>query len=296
MDFYEWYDRSLLEAHQHNVPRHELECLILSLLGLTKLDLRLRSLNIKAQINSELLTKLDQAWQKRWRDRLPVQYLIGSVIWRDLELQVSPAVLIPRPETELIIDLVADFVKQSNQSLTYQNGSWLDLGTGSGAIAIALAKTFPQSQIYAVDLSESALEIAKANTCKNIQVNHQQINFCLGNWFEPILQLNLQNQIAGIVSNPPYIPSLEVLNLQPEVTKHEPHLALSGGDDGLDAIRELVNTAPDYLISHGFWIIELMSGQANIVRSLLLENGCYSNIKVHQDYAGIERFVSAERI
>ncbi|MFN7299472.1 MAG: protein-(glutamine-N5) methyltransferase, release factor-specific, partial [Pseudanabaena sp.] len=93
----------------------------------------------------------------------------------------------------------------------------------------------------------------------------------------------------------PYIPSHEVLNLQPEVTNHEPHLALDGGDDGLDAIRELVNTAPQYLISGGFWIVELMAGQSEIVRSLLQVNGNYTNIQIHQDYAGILRFISASR-
>jgi release factor glutamine methyltransferase len=108
-------------------------------------------------------------------------------------------------------------------------------------------------------------------------------------------KLNLQNQIAGIVSNPPYIPSHEVLNLQPEVTNHEPHLALDGGDDGLDAIRELVNTARQYLISGGFWIVELMAGQSEIVRSLLQVNGNYTNIQIHQDYSGILRFISASR-
>jgi release factor glutamine methyltransferase len=85
------------------------------------------------------------------------------------------------------------------------------------------------------------------------------------------------------------------LNLQPEVTNHEPHLALDGGDDGLDAIRELVNTAPQYLLSGGFWIVELMAGQAEIVRSLLNANGNYTNIQIYQDYAGIERFVYANK-
>ena len=142
-----------------------------------------------------------------------------------------------------------------------------------------------------MDCSEAALEIAKINSINN----RQEIHFHHGSWFEPLAKLNLQNQIAGIVSNPPYIPSTEVLNLQPEVTNHEPHLALDGGDDGLDAIRELVNTSPQYLVSGGFWIVELMVGQASILRSLLQVNGNYTNIQIHQDYAGIERFVSANR-
>lgn len=286
MIFWEWYDRQLIVAKENNVPIFELDWLILQIVPLDKLDLRLRSPNISAKILPELLISLDRLWQKRISDRVPVQYLTGSVTWRNLELQVSPAVLIPRPETELIIDIITE----NCQSEIYQNGIWLDLGTGSGVIAISLAKHFPQATIHAVDLSESALEIAKINACNNAQ----KIHFHHGNWFDPLAKLNLQNKLVAIVSNPPYIPSNEVLNLQPEVTNHEPHSALDGGKDGLDDIRELVNIAPDYLISGGFWIIEMMAGQAEIVRSLLQANGKYTNIKIHQDYAGIARFISAQ--
>ncbi len=286
MNFWEWYDRQLIATKENNVPIYELDWLILRLTSLNKLDLRLRSPNISAKITPEILINLDRLWQKRIGDRIPVQYLIGSVTWRDLELQVTPAVLIPRPETELIIDIVTE----NCQDEIYQNGIWVDLGTGSGAIAIALSQFFSQAQIYAIDCSQAALEIAKSNALKN----HQQIQFHHGNWFEPLTNLNLKNKLAGLVSNPPYIPSLEVLNLQPEVTKHEPHLALDGGADGLDAIRELIAIAPDYLMPSGFWIVELMSGQAGIVRSLLQANGKYTNIQIHQDYSGVERFVSAQ--
>lgn len=290
MNFWEWYDRQVLAAKQYDVSVYELDWLILRTTNLDKLDLRLRSPDISQKISHEILTKLDQLWQKRINDRIPVQYLTGSVIWRDLELQVTPAVLIPRPETELIIDIVAE----NCQAPIYQNGIWVDLGTGSGAIAIALAQHFAatKAQVYAIDYSESALEIAKLNAMNN----SQQIHFHHGSWFEPLAKLKLENNLTGLVSNPPYIPSIEVLNLQPEVTNHEPHLALDGGNDGLDAIHELVNTAPTYLISGGFWIIEMMAGQAEIVRSLLIENGNYTNIKIHQDYAGIKRFISAQII
>ena len=289
MNFWEWYDRQLVEANQNDVSVFELDWLILRTTNLDKLDLRLRSPNISQKITPEILNNLERLWQKRISDRIPVQYLTGSVTWRDLELQVTPAVLIPRPETELIIDIVAE----NCQDPIYQEGIWVDLGTGSGAIAIGLAQHFAKTkaQVYAIDYSESALEIAKLNAVNN----NQKIDFCHGNWFEPLAKLNLENKLTGLVSNPPYIPSIEVLNLQPEVTNHEPHLALDGGDDGLNAIHELVNTAPTYLISGGFWIIEMMAGQAEIVRSLLIANGNYTNIHIHQDYAGIERFISAQR-
>lgn len=295
MDFWEWYDRNFLAAKQYDVPIYEFDWLVLRLTDLDKLDLRLRSPNISQKVTTETLTTLDQLWQKRLSDSIPVQYLTGEVTWRDLELQVSPAVLIPRSETELIIDIVTVFINNNSQAEIYKNGIWADLGTGSGAIAIALAQHFlnikSQAQVHAVDYSQAALEIAKTNASKN----RQQVHFHHGSWFEPLAKLNLQNQIAGVVSNPPYIPSIEVLNLQPEVTNHEPHLALDGGDDGLVSIRELVNTAPQYLISGGFWIVELMAGQSEIVRSLLQANGNYTNIQIHQDYAGILRFISANR-
>jgi release factor glutamine methyltransferase len=295
MHFWEWYDRNLLSAKENNVARYELDWLILRLTDLDKLDLRLRSPNTAQKITPEILINLDRLWQKRISDRIPVQYLTGSVAWRDLELQVTPAVLIPRPETELIIDIVTENCRDE----IYQNGIWLDLGTGSGAIAIGLSRLFSQAQIHAIDCSQAALEIARSNALKNVnralRDSHLvKIQFHHGNWFEPLANLNLKNKLAGIVSNPPYIPSLEVLNLQPEVTKHEPHLALDGGADGLDAIRELIAIAPDYLMPSGFWIVELMSGQAGIVRSLLQANGKYTNIQIHRDYSGVERFVSAQ--
>ena len=290
MNFWEWYDRQLVAAKQYDVSVFELDWIILRTTNLDKLDLRLRSPYIAQKISPEILINLDQLWQKRISDRIPVQYLTGSVTWRDLELQVTPAVLIPRPETELIIDIVA----QNCQAPIYQQGIWVDIGTGSGAIAIALAQHFAatKAQVYAIDYSESALAIAKLNAMNN----SQQIHFYHGNWFEPLAKLNLENKLVGLVSNPPYIPSTEVLKLQPEVCKHEPHLALDGGNDGLNAIREIVNTAPTYLISGGFWIIEMMASQAKIVRSLLTANGNYTNIIVHQDYEGIERFISAQII
>lgn len=287
MNFWEWYDRQIVAANQNDVSVYELDWLILRTTNLDKLDLRLRSPYIAQKISPEILINLDQLWQKRIRDRIPVQYLTGSVTWRNLELQVTPAVLIPRPETELIIDIIAE----NCQAPIYQQGIWVDLGTGSGAIAIGLAQHFAatKAKILAIDYSPSALEIAQLNALNN----SQKIDFHHGNWFEPLAKLNLKNKLTGLVSNPPYIPSIQVLNLQPEVTNHEPHLALDGGDDGLNAIHELVNTAPTYLISGGFWIIEMMAGQAEIVRSLLIANGNYTNIHIHQDYAGIERFISA---
>ncbi len=292
MHFWEWYDRCLEEAKAQDIATYELEWLILQRTTLSKLDLRLRSPNLVTKITPEVLANLDQLWQRRIKERSPMQYLIGTMSWRNLELQVSPAVLIPRPETELIIDIIAE----SCQGKIYETGVWADLGTGSGAIAIALAQQFPNAQVHAIDLSIEALAIAKKNAAQNQQFYQQaKIHFHHGSWFAPLTLLGLQQKVIGIVSNPPYIPSAALLELQPEVKNHEPHLALDGGSDGLEAMRELVAIAPDYLVSGGFWIVEMMAGQANLVQNLLEKDGRYTNIKIYPDYAGIERFISASR-
>ena len=200
---------------------------------------------------------------------------------------MSDAVLIPRPETECIIDLVAEMIAKSPELAT---GNWVDLGTGSGAIAIALADLMPNATIHAVDTSADALAIAKLNS-KQLN-NGDRIQFYHGNWFEPVA--HLRGKLSGMVSNPPYIPSREVLVLQPEVTDHEPHLALDGGEDGLDCLRHLVMAAPEYLVPSGLWIVEMMMGQMDTVVGLL-ENTGYESIVRSRDLEGVERFALGRR-
>jgi release factor glutamine methyltransferase len=226
-----------------------------------------------------------ELWQQRLVQRKPLQYLVGNSPWRDFDLQVSPAVLIPRPETELLIDLAMEYGNNSS-------GNWLDLGTGSGAIAIGLATVFPAAQIHAVDYSDDALVVAKENADR--QGLSTRIQFYQGSWWQPIE--HLKGQCQGMVSNPPYIPTAEVMKLAPEVTNHEPHVALDGGVDGLRDIRVLVNYAPDFLVSGGWWAIEMMAGQGEAVVELLKQRGAYRNIQVINDWAGFDRFVVATRI
>ncbi|HEY9689826.1 MAG TPA: HemK/PrmC family methyltransferase, partial [Coleofasciculaceae cyanobacterium] len=138
--------------------------------------------------------------------------------------------------------------------------------------------------------SAAALAVAQQNAARIGLADHLQ--FAQGDWFAPLAQL--AGRIAGMVSNPPYIPSAEVLALEPEVVRHEPHTALDGGADGLDCLRHLVATAPHYLRPGGLWLVELMAGQAPAVMDLLRANGQYGDIAAHQDLAGIDRFVSAQ--
>jgi release factor glutamine methyltransferase len=285
-----WRDKAIDEAIAANIPDLELDWLLQELAGLDRLSLRLGLFKTRSQIPLTIsLEELDRLWQHRLHDRLPVQYLVGATPWRNFRLQVSPDVLIPRPETEYLIDIVGEVVG-NNPCLDC--GDWVDLGTGSGAIAVGLADLLPKARIHAVDRSTAALEIAAINA-ENCGFG-DKIGFYRGDWWQPLVLL--RGKVSGMVSNPPYIPSAIVPKLQPEVARHEPHLALDGGKDGLDAIRHLVVSAPEYLISGGVWAIESMAGQAPTIVELLKNTQQYQNIRIFADLAGVDRFVFASRL
>ena len=288
-ELWQWRSTAQAQATAAEIPPQELDWLLQEIAGLDRLSLRLGSFKTQPQVRLHCsLETIAQLWQQRLNTRVPVQYLAGFAPWRQFSLRVSPAVLIPRPETEYLIDLVLKAVAQTPQ---LRQGHWADLGTGSGAIAIGLADALPHALVHAVDFSEAALSIACENAAA-YQFN-DRIRFYQGSWFEPLSAL--QGQLSGMVSNPPYIPSAFIPDLQPEVSRHEPHLALDGGADGLDDIRHLVSTAPRYLQSGGIWLIEMMAGQAAQVRELLQQQGSYRDIQIHVDFAGIDRFALAYR-
>ena len=287
LELWSWRQRAQGEAIAIDIPPWEVDWLLQEVAGLDRLSLRLESFKDKPDIRLRVdFAELRRLWQQRIEARIPVQYLAGTSAWRHFSLSVSPDVLIPRPETEGLIDLAIASVENADR-LAF--GNWVDLGTGSGAIALGLAEVFPKAIIHAVDCSSQALKIAQQNAEKLGFT--ERIGFYRGSWFEPLTEF--KGQLSGMVANPPYIPSRMVPQLQPEVAKHEPHLALDGGADGLDCIRHLVTAAADYLCSGGVWLIEMMAGQATAVRELLEDSGRYSRIRIFPDLAGIERFALA---
>ena len=289
---YDWKQWATQLAEENDVDTGEIDWLIQGLTTLGSLSLRLGEYRKQENIPSRAtLEALTEKWQQRIDSRIPVQYLAGETPWRNFSLTVTPDVLIPRPETELIIDIAKELVEQSPIKKQLLKGYWADLGTGSGAIALALAYQFPNATIYAIDISERALEIAQLNAQKNNLSDH--VHFHKGSWLSPIS--HLKGNLSAIVSNPPYIPSPTVLTLQPEVINHEPRLALDGGTDGLDSIRKLIEQGTLYLKPSGIWLIELMSGQAKIVTALLIAQSSYTSIQIHKDLSGIQRFVSARK-
>ncbi|MDZ8184692.1 MAG: peptide chain release factor N(5)-glutamine methyltransferase [Nostoc sp. ChiSLP02] len=285
LQLWQWRNAATQAAIAADVPPMEVDWLLQEVAGLDRLALRLESFKNWPQIQMQLsLVELEQLWQRRLNDRLPVQYIAGTTPWRQFKIAVSNAVLIPRPETECLIDLAVAAARNAS-------GNWADLGTGSGAIAIGLADGLPNATIHAVDYSPEALAIAQTNA-NNLGLA-DRIRFYQGSWWEPLKFL--KGQFSGMVSNPPYIPTSTLPSLQPEVVKHEPHLALDGGADGLDCIRHLIESSPHYLQPGGVWLIEMMAGQADAVRELLQNQGSYCNIQIHSDLAGIERFALAYR-
>lgn len=282
---YQWRLHAQADAQNANIPTYEVDWFLQGVSQLTQADLSLGLYQDQTVPLSHSLDWLTQQWQRRLNERVPVQYLVGETPWRDLMLTVTPDVLIPRPETELIVEIAQALVAE-HQNLS-EPMVWADLGTGSGAIAIALAKLFPRAQILAIDISTSALEIAHHNAQRN-GVNN--IIFYQGNWFEPLSAW--QDRLTGVVTNPPYIPSRMVLTLEPEVTKHEPHHALDGGEDGLNDIRHLAIKATKFLKPNGILLTEHMQGQGQTIKNLLSKIEAYQIIKSHPDLGNIDRFIS----
>ncbi|WP_448597154.1 peptide chain release factor N(5)-glutamine methyltransferase [Thermoleptolyngbya sp.] len=295
---WQWRQAARQSAIAHQVDPAEVDWLLQHGAGVAPLLLKLGPPLPREIPLRRSLTDLTRLWQARLRDRVPVQYLVGRVPWREFELTVSPAVLIPRPETELLIDLAKSAALQCGLPI-HKASHWADLGTGSGAIALGLAAAFPNATIHAVDLSEPALAIARQNAAAAGSGNSpgdcfaNRIQFYQGSWFEPLSQL--AEPLQGIVSNPPYIPTGDLTRLDPEVAHHEPHTALDGGPDGLDCIRHIAHTAPRYLKPGGLLLLEMMAGQAPAVTQILTHSGQYTTVQVHTDLSGIERFAVSVR-
>ncbi|MGJ5674243.1 MAG: peptide chain release factor N(5)-glutamine methyltransferase [Nostochopsis sp.] len=293
LQLWEWRQAAIAASITADVSPVEVDWLLQEIAGLDRLALRLDLFKDRSHIQLQLsLEELDILWQKRLKERLPVQYIAGVTPWRQFKIIVSPAVLIPRPETECLIDITVIAVAKSKENLSLQQGHWVDLGTGSGVIAIGLSDALQKATIHAVDYSPAAIAIAQINA-QNTGLS-DRINFYQGHWWEPLE--SLKGQFSGMVSNPPYIPTSTVSTLQPEVVNHEPHLALDGGDDGLDCLRYLIETSPSYLKPGGVWLVEMMAGQADAVREMLQNQGSYCNIEIYADLAGIERFALAQRL
>ena len=235
------------------------------------------------------LSELTRLWRLHLESHTPLQYLVGVCPWRQFSLAVSEAVLIPRQETEVLADLAIDLARsmpgRASGPLT-----WADLGTGSGCLALALAVAVPQARGLAVDCSGPALAQASSNL-QRAGVG-ERVELQLGSWWAPVR--HCWGLLDLVVSNPPYIPTAVLAQLDPAVREHEPILALDGGPDGLEAIRNLVSGATAALAPGGWLLLEHHHDQSDAVAELLGSAGLVEVI-CHHDLEGRRRFAQARR-
>ena len=238
--------------------------------------------NFEKEMNEKQLADY-KALIKQRVNHVPVAYLVGYKHFMNVQLDVSPDVLIPRPDTETLVDETLKKLKKISGDLKIA-----DIGTGSGAIAISIAKMNNDVTVDAVDISEKALKIAERNASKNEVA--EKIVFHLGDLMEPLKD----QKFNAIISNPPYIPSEVIDTLEPEVAKHEPRLALDGGKDGLNFYRRLIEESPKYLIDGGFLAVEIGYDQAQAVKNLIEMNSHFKNTTVIKDLSGNDRVIITE--
>ena len=252
---------------------------------------------VSSQAQVQLRCSLDNLaalWHSRLHDRVPFQYLVACQHWHDVTLAVGPGILIPRHETEALVQLAADALAASPRLAA---GHWADVGTGSGALAVSIARLLqPHAPpVAAIDISPIALTYAAFNA-RRLGVGHR-VETHLGCWLQPLLALWGPACLDGVVSNPPYVPRQRIETLQPEVALHEPHLALDGGPgDGSAALLDLLGELATALRPGGFVALETDGGdQAEAVARRLGDTGAFERVAVTDDCFGVSRFVSAWR-
>jgi release factor glutamine methyltransferase len=261
-------------------PRLEAELLLAGILGVRRLDLYLQH---ERPVTAAELERYRDHVRRRLR-REPLQYILGTAAFRTLDLAVDPRVLIPRPETEVLAGEVLAWAARSGR-----NGAALDVGTGSGAIALSLAAEGDFARIVASDTSRAALAVARANAARTGLEG--RVEFREGSSLDVVRP---GERYAVIASNPPYVADGERDLLPPEVRDHEPAGALFGGRDGLAVIVDLVRRAPHALEPGGLLALEVGAGQADAVVALM-EVGGLAGVRIVPDLAGRLRVVLGER-
>jgi len=265
IDIINWGEKYLKDRFFDN-PRNEIEILLLHLIGGKKIDLYL---DFEKIIKPEDLIIL-RGWIKRRLNREPIQYIIGHSEFYGRRFIVNQHVMIPRPETETIIGISIDAISKKNNPVI------VDVGTGSGCIGITLALEIPHSKIFAIDISEEALSIAK----KNAELyNLKNIEFIKMDF----LSQNINHNVDLLVSNPPYIPQKEISSLMSDVKEYEPMMALTDKSNGLVFYQKLSKIIPDVVKKNGVTILEVGKGNHyNKVKEVFSKEG-YNNIETIRD-------------
>lgn len=273
--------REILEKHNIPTPQLDAEVLLCYILQKERIFLHMYP---EKEISQEICQKFWDIVEKR-KKRMPIQYIINTQQFMGLDFYVNEDVLIPRGDTEVLINEVIEIYNREKEN---KEVKILDIGTGSGAITISLAKYINMSNLYSIDISNKALEVAKRNATTNEVEN--KIQFFLGSMFEPLAGKDLERSFDFIVSNPPYIPTNEVVGLEDQVKKFEPKLALDGGEDGLDFYRHIVESAPRFLKEGAWLMFEIGYNQAADLKDIMEKRG-FREVLVIKDLSGLDRVV-----
>ena len=269
-------------------PRSSAEVLLSSILNLSRVDLYLNKDLILSQKDKK---KLDGFLEERASGK-PLQYITGSIEFLDLEFKIDPRAMIPRPETEILtLSVIEHFreIKEESHSLKI-----IDLGTGSGVIAVSLAVNLKNSFVYATDISGDALKLASENAKENKVEG--KIEFISGDLFAQLENRNLENSIDCIVSNPPYVRDDDSGSLSVEITDFEPEVALFSGDDGLNFHKRILKESERYLRKEGLLALEVGWEDGDKLADLIQSESLFHNIETIKDLAGIKRIVKALKI
>ena len=249
--------------------------------GISKSDLLLLKINSKEKVNSNIdFHSLKKKWVEHTDLSKPIQYICKSSYWRNFKFELSTDVLIPRVETEQIVEIATKIIAPAEKEIIFA-----DLGTGSGSIAISLAVENRNWKGLATDIDINAINIAIQNQKKIF--SESNINFYCGNWWQPLT--NYAGMINLAISNPPYIPKNVYERLPSSVIDFEPKKALYGGEDGLSHIKQIISDAPKFLVKGGWLILENHFDQSKKIKNLLREYG-FDSLKTINDTFGIGRF------
>lgn len=261
----------------------ESELILTHILNCNRSDLYLKDLSL----DEEKINQLNLILLRR-KHHYPLAYLLGKVEFMGLSFKIKEGVFIPRFETEVLAETAIDLIRGS-EDLRFRNLKILDIGTGCGNIAVCLAKFLPNVRIVATDISVSALDIARENAKRNRV--EDRIEFIQVDIFTYLLPTTYY-LLDIIISNPPYIPTKEIKNLQKEI-RFEPYISIDGGPDGLDFYRRIIYEAPNYLKKKGFLILEIGFGQYESIKEIFKLSRNFTVLKIVKDYNNINRVIVA---
>ncbi len=265
-------------------PRLSAELLLSYVLGLKRIELYTQH---NSAVEKQELDKLRELVRRAGQHE-PIAYLVGKTEFYSMELNVTQDCMIPRPETELLVQRAIEFLRTRNG-----NQFVCDLCTGNGCIAVAIAKNYPNAKIIATDICDAALAVAATN----IEKHHLQdkITLLSGDLFDPIIPQLDVGKFDLIVCNPPYVSSSEYEKLDKNVKNYEPRLALFAGDDGMDIYRRIIERIDSFLKSDAALILEIGYAQGQAIKELLEQAGTFAEVRIEKDLHNNDRIVTAQK-